>query len=672
MEKTPEPFYVGLCLAGAVSAGAYTAGVMDYLIEALDTWESHRDDSGTPQHRVKIPVIGGASAGGMTGILTASAINNPIVPMRKLDTLNPFRRYPENKFWHTWVDLKEDDMFPLMLDTDDIKHGEIHALFNSSFIKDIAERIIKVDSNQWIERPYFDNNLKVFTTLTNLRGLSFDIDFLGSGLNRDKYCVTRYNDYACFKLNSLVYEGDGWIPLDFRSGTSGKLASHAAMATGAFPVGLQSRRVTRESRYVNDNPWLKDLTLLNPVLAANYDSLNVDGGMINNEPFEKVRDVLIEITGQSNHSVYNDYDQFTSTVLMVDPFPSEPPVYNNSNLLFHVMGSTLSALVGQVRIKPENLVEAVKSNLAGQFLISPSRAVPQRDGRLKEEMGSNAIACGAFGGFSGFFNKEFRIHDYFLGRANCEKFLRDHFTVPASSRNLVTKGYANLSEEQRKKYYSHSTGDVSLPIIPVLVPRSDHKYLPVFDCGMDWPVVKEHAIDRFKRNTQRRVYALIMNLTKYKWWMRAFLSIGAWAVLKRRLAKVALTLIKQSLYDHALLDSSRFKLSKRKSGVMDPMPDKDTIVHWLLKVAESTASHQACIITEDCQDAFQNGISSLLKDEAVILAFRNAETKNSAYNNMRKFVLQMTVEAKRKNTNALTAEIFNQAKSDLCPLFPIC
>ena len=77
MSKSPV-FYVGLCLAGAVSAGAYTAGVIDYLLEALDNWESKRGQEGIPDHRVKIPVIGGASAGGMTGILMASAIHNHI------------------------------------------------------------------------------------------------------------------------------------------------------------------------------------------------------------------------------------------------------------------------------------------------------------------------------------------------------------------------------------------------------------------------------------------------------------------------------------------------------------------------------------------------------------------------------------------------------------------
>ncbi|NBR14881.1 MAG: hypothetical protein EBU01_09950, partial [Crocinitomicaceae bacterium] len=63
---------MGLCLAGAISAGAYTAGVIDYLIEALERWETEKkQNEDIPKHRVVIEVIGGASAGGMTGIITA-------------------------------------------------------------------------------------------------------------------------------------------------------------------------------------------------------------------------------------------------------------------------------------------------------------------------------------------------------------------------------------------------------------------------------------------------------------------------------------------------------------------------------------------------------------------------------------------------------------------------
>src|SRR5258708_30846348 len=70
----PKPFQLGLVLAGAISAGAYTAGVLDFLFHALSDWEEHRNDPGVPQHRVVLKVVAGASAGAMTGALGAVAL----------------------------------------------------------------------------------------------------------------------------------------------------------------------------------------------------------------------------------------------------------------------------------------------------------------------------------------------------------------------------------------------------------------------------------------------------------------------------------------------------------------------------------------------------------------------------------------------------------------------
>ena len=36
MAQNPPVFDISLCMAGAISAGAYTAGVVDFLIEALE------------------------------------------------------------------------------------------------------------------------------------------------------------------------------------------------------------------------------------------------------------------------------------------------------------------------------------------------------------------------------------------------------------------------------------------------------------------------------------------------------------------------------------------------------------------------------------------------------------------------------------------------------------
>src|SRR4051795_1965562 len=77
-------FEIGLVMAGAISAGAYTAGVIDFLIEALDEWEKakefarqHPDNPKArecPMHEVKIKVLTGSSAGGMTAGLAAGLL----------------------------------------------------------------------------------------------------------------------------------------------------------------------------------------------------------------------------------------------------------------------------------------------------------------------------------------------------------------------------------------------------------------------------------------------------------------------------------------------------------------------------------------------------------------------------------------------------------------------
>jgi Resolvase, N terminal domain len=62
--RRPPPeggyFEIGLVLGGTVSAGAYTAGALDFLLQALEAW--HRSG---PPHQVRIPIVAGASGGGV-------------------------------------------------------------------------------------------------------------------------------------------------------------------------------------------------------------------------------------------------------------------------------------------------------------------------------------------------------------------------------------------------------------------------------------------------------------------------------------------------------------------------------------------------------------------------------------------------------------------------------
>ena len=104
-------FHLGITMAGAVSAGAYTAGFMDYVLEALNAWEEakekHKDDpnSPIPNHDVMIDAIGGASAGGMVSMITSLALcAGNIQPVREVSNTKT-----GNILYDSWVFLDDDD-----------------------------------------------------------------------------------------------------------------------------------------------------------------------------------------------------------------------------------------------------------------------------------------------------------------------------------------------------------------------------------------------------------------------------------------------------------------------------------------------------------------------------------------------------------------------------------
>lgn len=551
-------------MAGAVSAGAYTAGVMDYLIEALDEWQRKKDsgEAGVPQHHVEIPVIGGASAGGMTGIITAAAIQDPILPVREAPE-NLFQKMEQNKFYHSWVDLLSDDMLSVMLDSGDISSHGLSSALNSDFIDTIAKRAIQVTGTNPVRRKYFSERLKLFVTLSNLRGMDYSVAFKSmqtENKKRDRHLITIHNDYVTFRLvpEESDYADDGWIPLNFAKGLNTQTAMVAAMATGAFPAGLKARIVEREGKYLNDHKWFDDITkkAYRPFRRDKpISTINVDGGMINNEPFEKVQDVLMDITGQRNPELFRNYHTFKGTVLMIDPFPSEfdeevlGKKYDKETLstkLLTVIGGTLGALIGQSRIKPSVLIDAWESDNAAQFLIAPVRY--EGDNAID---GSKAIACGALSGFAGFISKEFRIHDYFLGRANCEKFLRDHFTVPEDTTNpIFREGYAQVPEAALQKLRARGGG---LPIIPIFTERKAKPYMPAFSNGSHWPTLSESAIHAYKRKIGTRVHAIVMQLSDSKGFGKILIGLLARIFVTGKISNAVLTHIADALKKHKLL-----------------------------------------------------------------------------------------------------------------------
>ena len=133
-----DRFSLGITMAGAISAGCYTGGVMDYLFELLDIWEKAKKGQHKlfadfkdliPPHQVVIEAVGGASAGGMTTTMAAiygleGKINPVTVPGRAAERKG-------NIFYDNWV-LMDDfqpgvagETFSKLWNTDDLKEGKL-------------------------------------------------------------------------------------------------------------------------------------------------------------------------------------------------------------------------------------------------------------------------------------------------------------------------------------------------------------------------------------------------------------------------------------------------------------------------------------------------------------------------------------------------------------------
>jgi len=556
-----QTFHIGLCMAGAVSAGAYTAGVMDYLTEALAEWEKRRGEPGVPSHRVVISVIGGASAGGMTGIIAAAAVNQRYQSVTVPASNQLLADRTDNPFYHSWVDLLGNDMFSMMLDKTDIERTKkVESLMNGNFIDTIASRAISSHADSWIPTPpFFAKTLKVFTTLTNLEGIPYKIGF-NSEVLQSQYNMSVHNDYACFNLNADDYQQDGWMPLNFKNNTNTDVARDAAMATGAFPIGLKSRLLKRSKKVIMQNPWLNQT---NQMAEENtetvYTTQNIDGGLINNEPFEKVKQLLNEVTGEYDEIAQNSFDQFKSTVLMIDPFPSElPSSFSANQQLFATIGYTLNAITQQMRAKPAPLINALAPDKAGQFLIAPTRPIVDGTTAGEKVEGSKAIACGAFDGFSGFMQKEFRIHDYYLGRYNCEMFLRNYFTIPADSllkHPVFSKGYDGVDTAAFKSFHSNA-----YQIIPILKRYQIGYYpMPIFKSGTHWPTVDTKVVDRFEPAIKKRVEALLLYAFPLGGFWKIILLIASRLFLNKQVTQKITGLIKDALIKHQLIVSSEKK-----------------------------------------------------------------------------------------------------------------
>jgi len=436
-EKT---FELGLVMAGAISAGAYTAGVMDFLFEALDEYEAVRKTEAWdgPRHAVRVPIMTGASAGGMTSAISAIHAFRELEHVRTGVAAPPPKR---NRLYSSWV---TDISIERLLETADLQGsrqaGGVLSALCCDVLDEIVEHAFELDggpkARDWIGRGG-DHSLRVRLTLTNVRGVPYSFPIFGSD-QPERFGMLNHGDFYDFAVGfGATAIGPTALDAADLGAPEWEAFKTAALATGAFPVGLRPRLITRtNSDWYRSNGCVGYEDAVNNCFVnigpdrdfaeAPYAFVSVDGGTIDNEPLELARRYL---AGEALHNDQNG-DAADKAVVLIAPFPSfvKSPPADAELKLIHLLPLIGSALINQARFKPDELQKAANDTIFSRFMISPSRKGNGTDAAKKYP-----IACGAMGGFSGFLHESFRRHDYLLGRRNAQAFLRWNFALPESN-----------------------------------------------------------------------------------------------------------------------------------------------------------------------------------------------------------------------------------------------
>jgi hypothetical protein len=442
-------FELGLVMAGAISAGAYTAGVLDFLFEALDAYNEEKQKPGWdgPTHDVRIPIMSGASAGGMTSAICA------LQAFHDLAHVWPDKPVPppdQNRLYSSWV---TDISLDRLLETSDLDAPGIRGL-KSVLCCDVLDKIVDeaftMSGNReraWIGRGD-DHCLRVRMTLTNLRGAPYSFQLFGSDTD-ETYGMLNHGDYFDFTVGRKPAAAPGTTPLDVTNLAQKEwdVYRQTALATGAFPVGLAPRIIERPNTtfygeaqsFGYEDPLTGKYCPVAPDACFDdvspYAFVSVDGGVIDNAPLELARRYLSGSPVAQNERSGDGADK---AVLLIAPFPNfaAAPPKDDDDLLVHVLQRLLSALIDQARFKPEELQLAASDSCFSRFMISPTR-----QGNGSEAAKQFPIASGVLGGFGGFLHESFRRHDYLLGRRNAQAFLRWNFGLPETNDRLF-KGVA--------------------------------------------------------------------------------------------------------------------------------------------------------------------------------------------------------------------------------------
>lgn len=554
-------FRLAITMAGAVSAGCYTAGVMDYLFEILDLWEKAKRGEVTelqpyqnkiPDHQVVIEAMGGTSAGGMTTTMAAIyALKGEINPVKEPGAVDEVKN---NILYDSWVLMDDDNkadprpLFEKVWDDADLEDGTFRSLLNSKFVDNIADRVFAADQNADILKStqglpaYISPDLQLLYSHCFLRGIPLDVSFettisktgrksvIPNHTTFEHYIVTQYH------LNKGIKpDPDKYLWLNPYDKPYADILKLATKATGAFPVGLiyrefateqlhegylktaMKRVITGEFGKTDPDP---DKKIQLKYLPKNYSSFTVDGGVINNEPYREVLSILHDRYGGVTSEGYHGYG-----VIMIDPFPDRAQLtksYTKPNDVLDVAQNIIGVLTDQSRIKRREMLDADTSKYF-RSIIFPRKWKTDKNKKPTGQPGT--IACAAAMAFGGFLDICFRQHDFFLGRNNARNFFRYYFSFPYykdekdASKDDIHPIHRNWTHEMIEAFKIVKNGTVFLPIIPdlnILIEKDKSELKEPYDYDIpETPLYDPKKLFVLRKKIRRR-FRKILDIVQHR------------------------------------------------------------------------------------------------------------------------------------------------------------
>ena len=463
---------ISICLAGAVSAGAYTAGVMTELLQAIRRWENNDDLPFCPTHEIELKGFSGASAGSIQAVLSALDI------------------FASNESQELGKDAWFKATIEKMLNLSDLQDKEsVRSILNSDVLKSIANEQVK--KHRWGQKwpKYISDPFELRLSVTNLRGVPYKLNLPAE--NSTEFGMSTHNEYLRFKFLQKAKPSRSYHNIVF--GTKNKFdydrLIEGALASSAFPIAFSPIELKRPRvgniDYHSAKDWMKPVSIKktgskttvsykpekrepawNRDFGPKEDVVAVDGGATNNEPIVEAFKILFDDDFSEWQKI--DHNEPQGRVLMIDPFPNavDREIKGDDLRIDNSLGKLISALIGHARFSEPLIVSEALQNRVG--LVYPS--LPGRTGNLM------ALRSGAIGGFTGFLKKKFLEHDYALGRLNMKRFLRYHFTLPIDD-ILFDKWRDDNSKIEAWKVVKKN-GLKEIPIIPVYEKNEKGDYQP--------------------------------------------------------------------------------------------------------------------------------------------------------------------------------------------------